>query len=412
MSRGLGDVYKRQIQDKKEGKKKLTAGQKAGIGTGILALGGIITAVVFCKGKTLKPANFAEHIDFKPAQTMEEAIEFAKKNFGVKKFDLADDVELANWVNEGLVNINNRFKGKAQMPENIIWDKKVFEKVSKGVDGFVPAYHQPLNSTLGINKNYFDTAKSQFKELIDLNLQAAKKSSETNKVTAETLVSRLFTREISPQGRFNLLPFLDKDLQARFMGFLYKYKTTPETFTRFDAVSAFQTYDDLLGASQKIFKSPLDTIKDLLKNEKFTKNLAEKGIPVKSIDEYSQLSKKEQILSCIKLINASELEHPVKGTYRGNSKFDFIYHEMGHLLHEMNTSNKDWFWGRLSSKSEKAFKSDANKQKIAGQISWYAQTAPAEFVAECFNALCAGRKLPDDVMKMYEYYKGPMLPNA
>ena len=56
------------------------------------------------------------------------------------------------------------------------------------------------------------------------------------------------------------------------------------------------------------------------------------------------------------------------------------------------------------------FKSDLNKQKIAGQISWYAQTSPAEFVAECFNALCAGRKLPDDVMKMYEYYKGPKLP--
>ena len=56
-------------QDKKE-EKKLSTGQKLGIGAGILAFGGVIAAAILSKGKTLKPANFAEHIDFKPAQTM------------------------------------------------------------------------------------------------------------------------------------------------------------------------------------------------------------------------------------------------------------------------------------------------------------------------------------------------------
>lgn len=98
-------------------------------------------------------------------------------------------------------------------------------------------------------------------------------------------------------------------------------------------------------------------------------------------------------------------------SHRGNSRFDDLYHEMGHLLHNKNTSLKDSFWGRLSTKSTKAFMADKEKLKTAGKISWYAQTNPREFVAECFNALCAGRKLPDDVMKMYEYYKGPKLPD-
>ena len=341
---------------------------------------------------------------------MEEAIEFAKKNFGVKKFDLGNDLELANWVNEGLVNINNRFKGKAQMPQNILYDKKVCEKLSKGEEGLMPAYHQPSTKTLGINKNAFDTVKNEFEKLVNENLLAAEKIKETKKVSGYTLVSCLFEREVTPEGTFIPIPLIDTGLQARFMGFLHKYRTAPDTFTRFDAFSAIQLHDDLLGAAEKIFKNPLDTIKDLLRNEDVLKKLADKNISVKTIDEYSKLSKKDQILSCMNFINASGLDHPVQGTYRGNSKFDFIYHEMGHLLHDMNTSLNDWFFGRLSGKSEKLFKSDLNKQKIAGQISWYAQTSPAEFVAECFNALCAGRKLPDDVMKMYEYYKGPKLP--
>ena len=132
-----------------------------------------------------------------------------------------------------------------------------------------------------------------------------------------------------------------------------------------------------------------------------------------NIDDYAKLSEKELNDKTQKILELLVDINPVLGTatVRGNSKFDILYHEMGHHLHAMNTSLKDSFWGRLSKKSEKLFTSDSEKQKIAGSVSWYAQTNPKEFVAECFNALCAGRKLPDDVMKMYEYYKGPILPN-
>ena len=61
-------------------KKKVSTKAAVGIGAGILTIGGIIAGAILSKVKTLKPANFAEHIDFKPAQTMQEAIEYAKKN--------------------------------------------------------------------------------------------------------------------------------------------------------------------------------------------------------------------------------------------------------------------------------------------------------------------------------------------
>ena len=50
---------------------------------------------------------------------MKEAVAFARKHLGIKNFNLEDDLELANWVNEGLVNINNRFKCKANMPKKL-----------------------------------------------------------------------------------------------------------------------------------------------------------------------------------------------------------------------------------------------------------------------------------------------------
>ena len=76
----------------------------------------------------------------------------------------------------------------------------------------------------------------------------------------------------------------------------------------------------------------------------------------------------------------------------------------------MNTSLKDSFWGVLSNKSYQEYSKNFDKLKIAGSVSSYGRTNPKEFVAECFQAMCAGKKLPQEVMEQYKYYKGPMLP--
>lgn len=75
-----------------------------------LAIGGLIAV-----NKFLRPKQLAEHIEFKPAQTLKEASEFARKHLGISFYNIKD-LDVANWVNEGLTHINNITKSKAKLP--------------------------------------------------------------------------------------------------------------------------------------------------------------------------------------------------------------------------------------------------------------------------------------------------------
>lgn len=365
-----------------------------------MAFGGLVAAAVLSKGKTLKPANFAEHIDFVKASTMEEAVEFAKKNFGIKTFDFGDDLEFANWVNEGLVNINNRFKGKANIVENLRFATPEEIAKHKKEDGSAAiAWCNSFrrsgdNSSIVFNKNYIDNASKKFNNFLE-KLKIHPKLDDTGEIVGGYILGA------------------DRKVHSKILELSKKMLSEPDEFSRFDALNGLMLCDDYIQSIMYFGKNKFS----ILKNKIFTDAdsvaiLKQNNISV-NIDDYAALGEKELTEQTTKILELLGDVKPVldTATIRGNSKFDIIYHEMGHHLHCMNTSLKDSIWGRLSSKAAKLFSSDSEKQKVAGAISWYAQTNPKEFVAECFNALCAGRKLPDDVMKMYEYYKGPKLPN-
>ena len=98
-----------QAKSKKEG---LSTGAKWGLGA--LALAGIGTAVYFAtRGKVgaKQAQQLAEHIEFKPAKTAEEAKKFAQEKLGVHYNDI-DDVEIVNFVNEWLTGVYNGSKIK------------------------------------------------------------------------------------------------------------------------------------------------------------------------------------------------------------------------------------------------------------------------------------------------------------
>lgn len=106
-------------QPQKEG---LSTGAKWGLGA-VAVLGLSTLAYVLSRGKIGSSAvkQLAEHIEFKPAKTIEEAKSFAKDNLGVHiKFD---DIDMANYVNEALTTLNNTTKGKSIMPHSIFVDK-------------------------------------------------------------------------------------------------------------------------------------------------------------------------------------------------------------------------------------------------------------------------------------------------
>lgn len=102
---------------------------------------------------TEKPLQLAENIEFKKAETAKEAAEFAKKNFKIKKFKV-ENLELANWINEGLCNVNNRFKGKVYMPGKI-----VAKELEKNVQGS----YSTLKDTLYITTKSVEKADELLK---------------------------------------------------------------------------------------------------------------------------------------------------------------------------------------------------------------------------------------------------------
>ena len=98
-----------QTKSRKEG---LSTGAKWGLGA--LALAGIGMAVYFAtRGKVgaKQTRQLAEHIDFKPAKTVEEAKKFAQEKMGVQ-YNGIDDVEVINFVNEWLTGVHNSSKLK------------------------------------------------------------------------------------------------------------------------------------------------------------------------------------------------------------------------------------------------------------------------------------------------------------
>jgi len=125
----------------------------AGVGMAALGLDILNNAVKI----TEKPLQLAENIEFKKAETTKEATEFAKKNFKIKKFKV-EDLELANWINEGLCNVNNRFKGKVYMPSKI-----VAKELKEGVQGS----YSTLKDTLYITTR----GKEKADELLDFYLE-------------------------------------------------------------------------------------------------------------------------------------------------------------------------------------------------------------------------------------------------
>lgn len=58
----------------------------------------------------------------------------------------------------------------------------------------------------------------------------------------------------------------------------------------------------------------------------------------------------------------------------------------------------------------KEFVESPEEQFIASTVSNYAKHSPLEFVAEVYARIMNGHKFSDDVMKLYEKYKGPKLP--
>ena len=133
-----------------------------GIGAG-LAAAGSIGAVIYLimHGKVGKATQLAEHIDFKPAQTIEEAIQFGKDNLKIKKYKgfTENDLEVLNFINEGFTNVSNKLKGTIRLPKTIKY---------KDLKDSTLAQVGPFSKSFELNKNIFGNMDKTIKDLLGL----------------------------------------------------------------------------------------------------------------------------------------------------------------------------------------------------------------------------------------------------
>ena len=444
-------------QGGEEKKKKLSTGAKVGIGAGFLATAGLIAFLVM-KGKVSEAKQLAEHIEFKPAQTLEEAIKFGKEHLGIKSYEDfgANDLDAINWLNEGFVNVSNRMKGKLRMPKQILFtdDQNILGEHSlAGVvsDSNLPQELKKYSGSFFLNKKFFsdpiEAVNNDFKKALK---HGYFEKTEDGKIK----VNSLFAPETG-----DMLIDIIEDFQRE------------KSFN--SAVRVSVAIENMRNAVNAYTKNPLEVIQSLLKDEKNISMFKEAGINT-SLNNIKNLSLKEQIeirktmtallkeqneasyvnnlidsdkqyaeklvekgfldkVETIKEIETNKLAEIIKYTeeYTGkkekfypielcideldkSSPFATVYHEMGHLQDMkprcLTTAKYNYDYSKYSQELKDWVDNDDNI-RIASMVSGYSTSGPGEFIAETFAKLVEGRKVSQEVKDLYRKLGGPELPN-
>lgn len=380
-----------EIQSKKLG---LSKGAKIGIGLG--AIGSIAIAIaLLAKGKTLQAKEALQHLDFKEAKNIEEAVKWGKENLGIKNYDL-DNLEVINWVNKGLSDVLNHSKGKATMPICVISDAELIDKGAIAMT----AYVEKLGGHyININPEFIKNIDSSIKKRIGVLLKNKSLSEKDN--------------------IYKLSDFLQSGEEAKKIEqLLNKYKENPNAFSWNDKMLLHDSLRNVNTVCAKINLSPLETIQNIFKSRGLkdiswrTKN---GGVKQLTFTDIKALDTKEQAEILKALIKGSNGK--VVFNIKPANPYHTIYHELGHLQHEK--AAKDMYnkmgsleelkeWNITDTSLTKEFINNAKEQQIAAGISYYATKSPLEFVAETYAEILRGTKISDETMELYKRFKGPV----
>jgi hypothetical protein len=126
------------------------------------------------------------------------------------------------------------------------------------------------------------------------------------------------------------------------------------------------------------------------------RDLLEDDVDVEGFWRLPKGSKKGELWFNMKHIMGKPPSYP-DGFLSSDDPMHVVNHEMGHVFHSRTLPK---LIGR---------KFRAEDAKIAGRVSRYAQQQPAEFVAETFAGMAAGKTYDKDVMELYWKLRGPTL---
>ncbi len=312
--------------------------------------------------KVSQTKKLAEKINFKPAETLDEAVTFGKNNLGIQNyrgFETADK-DVVNYANEAFVNVSNKMNGNTNLPKYLEFRNFEGGYAATTTDGGIV-----------LNKDFFLN--------IDRELAGRLSVLEKQGVLIRNMENQIGVSE-----------FIDEAYAKDILKHIERYNKG-EISTFKDKMYLYNYFDEALQVGSAPFNSPLKSIKAILNNNEAVKVLNSKGI-LTDIAQIEKLSPKEQVSLFKKMIKDGNL--PVvfgEGAGKNVSPFHAIYHEVGHL-------NDNIVSGAWLNQTDK---------QIAGLVSNYAQSAPREFVAETYAKLIVGKKLPDEVLALYKKLNGP-----
>lgn len=363
------------------------------IATATIATAATLTSVglLVAKYRNSKATQLAEHIDFSPAKTLEEAIEFGKKTFGIEEYSgfEAKDTDVVNFINEGIVNTSNFLKGKIRLPKKILYLEEAgtikASVVTEGENSGLFVLNKNIYSNIDntIDHYFFNLETSNTVFLVDL---------DTNK------------------WDYKYSPLFEKEAIEPFIQEVIKFKSGKYT-TYKQKLSLFNSVNNAIEAVNSINR-PLKYIKKFLSKEENKSICSELNIPT-DIEQIKQMSKEEQRLIIKKIIKNTKDSIKLDFDMNAGSPFSTIYHELGHIQ-DMKprclTTNKFDFDYSKYPKELKDWVDNKENMEIAGSISEYATHGPGEFIAEFFAKIVSGETVSNEAKALYKKLGGPKIP--
>lgn len=394
------------VNSNPEANKKKSKTKKWVIGLGLAAA--VTAAFLLMKGKVGEAKgqieNVFKNIDFKPATTKAEAIEFARANLGVKTYDEKMPVELMNWVNEGLTNVKNVTKGKAKMFNHITYDnvsaRNPFALASTYTGGL-------KDGTLNLNEGTIKVG--YFGQHVK------------DRVLSRAGRNDVFFKDANGHIQIKSL-FNNGEPAQNFLKSLNEYIANPSAFSFNKEVKLYEDFRSIINSKNSFIKAPYSKIENLYKNENVVELLKSKGI-YKDLSEIRKLKTPEQRKLLINFGDTcADNGIGLVMDWKPGDPFSTIYHEAAHLSHRDAAGYSLYRsmgkpkecianTGRVSDITEE-FLNNEKTQQTVNKISEYAATSPLEYVAETGaelikRALAGGEKLPEDVINLFEKYRGP-----
>lgn len=331
----------------KETKGGLSNGAKWAIGLGLTALaaGGIYLATKGKVGSKNAKKIFAQ-VEFKPAQSIEEAKSFAKNNLGVYiKGDLPLDV--LNYTNEGLCLLKN----KAPKSFSINWIESSDIAGGYAEDAMAQVLKIDGKEIFGIklSQNYIKNIDKILTECIN------------GEVERKALVNI--------NGKLEYDNFYKKaDISTEISQLINKFRQNPASLTFKEKVRLHMGLEDIGETMDKLYIKHHGDISKL-----------DKPMNIISSEFHPILHEQGHILHQKKNPNQFSLLDQID-----------VLKQKG-----LNTSQYDEF---------------ADKYKVvASKVSDYATESPAEFVAEVYAKSLNGAKFDKDILDLYAKYCGPAL---